>query len=337
MSKFAVKSAPLKAGVAKLARRRPSPAMAVALCALFMATAGTSIAAKGMLGKDTIGAYQLKANAVGKAEVQSRAIVTSKLAPKSVKGKNVASKAIGAPQIAPDAVTEEKVAPDAIGEENIAANAVNQKQLAPKSVDREQIAPRSIDFEAFVPKAVKTAALDDDAVTTGILAPEAVTTNEIADSIPAAGVSRTANLTVPHSTATVVPFNSEAFDTRGMHSNTVLNSRIVAPVDGVYLINAGVQWSFSADAVGGRVLSVEKNGSTLLAYDARSLDTHDASVSVQSQTASTAAVLQAGDYIEMSLFQTTFAGGGPGTESIELLDIGNSPELNMTWIAPGPA
>ena len=58
----------------RLHLRRPSPAMGVALAALFVSLGGTGMAAV-KLGKNTVGATQIKAGAVRSAEVKNGALL----------------------------------------------------------------------------------------------------------------------------------------------------------------------------------------------------------------------------------------------------------------------
>lgn len=124
-----------------------------------------------------------------------------------------------------------------------------------------------------------------------------------------------------------------------MHSNGAENTKIFAPVDGVYLISGTVEWGFTSNAQGPRTLSIHKNGNGgTLAYDARSMDTHEAFVEVLSQTVSTAAVLKAGDYIEMEVMQDTTKFPAETHPAVTLEnDAKNTPELTMVWLAPGPS
>ena len=59
---------------------RPSPAMGVALVALFVALAGTSIAAVTALPVNSVGARELRNGSVGPKELKGRAVTAGKLA-----------------------------------------------------------------------------------------------------------------------------------------------------------------------------------------------------------------------------------------------------------------
>lgn len=68
-----------------LVRRLPSPAMAVALAALFMALGGTSYAVT-QLPRNSVGTPQLKINAVTSAKVKNRSLMRVDFAPGQITG-----------------------------------------------------------------------------------------------------------------------------------------------------------------------------------------------------------------------------------------------------------
>lgn len=59
---------------------RPTPAMGVALVALFVALTGTSIAAVSALPRNSVGARELKGSAVGTAQLKNQAVTAKKIA-----------------------------------------------------------------------------------------------------------------------------------------------------------------------------------------------------------------------------------------------------------------
>jgi hypothetical protein len=71
---------------------RPSPAMIVALIALFAALTGTAFAA---LGKNTVGSRQLKAKAVTSGKIANNAVTSAKVAKGSLTGDDVNVNALG--------------------------------------------------------------------------------------------------------------------------------------------------------------------------------------------------------------------------------------------------
>jgi hypothetical protein len=71
---------------------RPSPAMIVAIIALFAALTGSAYAA---LGKNTIGSKQLKAKAVTTGKIANNAVTGAKVAKGSLTGENINLSALG--------------------------------------------------------------------------------------------------------------------------------------------------------------------------------------------------------------------------------------------------
>lgn len=134
-----------------------------------------------------------------------------------------------------------------------------------------------------------------------------------------ARVSNNANLTISNITFTALTFNTERYDTAGLHSTSVNTSRLTAPVPGVYLIAAQVVWD--TGTTGQRYLDLLLNGATRIAAV-------DAGVSVSAglypaMAISTVYRLAAGDYVEARVYQ------GSGGSLAVLVDGAYSPEFMM--------
>lgn len=67
---------------------------------------------------------------------------------------------------------------------------------------------------------------------------------------------------VPNTTNTVLPFDSENFDTDGMHDNSTDNSRITIQTSGTYIFGFDGRWE--NDGSGFRRIQLRKNGSTIV-------------------------------------------------------------------------
>jgi len=73
--------------------------------------------------------------------------------------------------------------------------------------------------------------------------------------------NRTSAQSIPHATLTIVAFNSELFDTDGMHSTVTNNSRITIQTAGVY--DVGFNGAFAAGSDYTRVRAILRmNGAT---------------------------------------------------------------------------
>jgi hypothetical protein len=147
-------------------------------------------------------------------------------------------------------------------------------------------------------------------------------TAKFASSIPAVHVTRTDDQTIPADTDTAIEYDSERYDTAGLHDNATNNTRLTAPVAGIYQVTAQINWE---TVLAPRELLVRMNGSTQIAK------TRDAVVDQSAQTVTTQVRLEAGDYLETLVFQET---GGPSVDIDKTQEY--SPEFSMTWIAPGP-
>jgi len=119
----------------------------------------------------------------------------------------------------------------------------------------------------------------------------------------------TSGQSLSNTTQTTIDFNSELFDTDGFHDNSTNNSRITIPSGkgGKYFIYA--RGAFDGNGTGSRAVSVRKNGSDLVCeiHTWNAGSTYGASCDVAQ-----IATLNAGDYIEMRLFQSS--GGSLNTQ-----------------------
>lgn len=81
--------------------------------------------------------------------------------------------------------------------------------------------------------------------------------------LPQARVYNNAAISVANATLQALTFNSERFDSGGMHSTTGNTSRLTVPITGLYLIGATLGWD--ANATGYRGLHFRINGATYIA------------------------------------------------------------------------
>lgn len=94
-------------------------------------------------------------------------------------------------------------------------------------------------------------------------------------------------------TEQVVTFDSERYDSGGLHSTSVNTSRLTAPITGLYSVGACVR--FASNATGYRYIYLRLNGTTVLGADIRPAASSVATVvplMVDYQ-------LTAGDYVEV--------------------------------------
>src|SRR5215204_2490654 len=111
--------------------------------------------------------------------------------------------------------------------------------------------------------------------------------------------------------------------TRRLHDNATNNSRMTAPIAGVYVISTSVDWT--ANATGERRLRLRVNGNNtqLIASDIED------SSPVRFQTVATVYRLAAGDYVEAVVKQTS--GGALNAGASANLGFDRK-ELAMAWV-----
>lgn len=204
------------------------------------------------------------------------------------------------------------------------SNSVGTKQIKKQAVKRKSIAKDAINSSRIAEGEVKTSDLAAQAVDSSRIAVGAVGTEQLSSAIPAARLTRSTTQVIPSGTDTPLAFDVEVYDAAGMHTGSPDNSRLTAPVDGIYVVTAQVRWS-PGTAV--RVARLIKNGSELIAEE---LTPSAASFGGPlDQSPATQAVLRAGDFVQLVLRQNS------GSNATVFKDQDLTPELSMTWLAPG--
>jgi hypothetical protein len=248
------------------------------------------------LNKGGLQAIDLRAASVGSSEVATDAVGTAEIIDGGVAN----------PDLAANSVTGAKVFPSSLTGADILANSLTASDIAPDAVGASEVAPNAVGASEVADRSLGTA--------------------EFASSIPAARVTRTSDQGIPNDDEVALNFNSERYDTAGMHSNSSNLSRLTAPVNGVYLVTAQADWN--VNVFGGRTMVLRKNGVTPLARDRRTPGTDKFNAPPVNLT--TVARLTAGDFVEAEVFQDS------GGNLSVLRNAEESPEFTMTWLAPGP-
>jgi len=303
---------------------RPSPAMAVALLALVVAMSGTAIATT-QLSKNSVGSRNIKPGAVTHSDIRNGAIRGSKLGKEGVTDDKLARGAVTARTLRDGIVNGAKLSEGAVSSGKLALGAVLAGNLGKESVLGDKIGKGAVDGES--------------------VADGSLGTEDFSGAIPAVRVTATQNQDVSNGGPGVdLAFDSEVFDTRNMHTNSGPdNTKIFAPVDGVYVITGNIAWSTKANAQGLLGINIDKNsddaGTFSLAGDTQATDTYEANVEVLTQNVSTIAWLEAGDYVELRAIQTLtqFPAETHPTIHSEAVPAESVPELSMVWVAPGPS
>ena len=154
------------------------------------------------------------------------------------------------------------------------------------------------------------------------LAPGAVGTQAIGV-LPALEVTSGGDQTIANGTVTVLALPNETYDTASLH-DPAANTRLVAPVAGIYAITANVKWRASG---GGsqRFVTLRKNG---ILSDLNTVQVAPVNSTLQftSEVVSGQFALAAGDFVEVFVLQDSGAA----------LNVVNACKVQMTWLAPSP-
>ena len=280
-----------------LRRLRPSPAMVVACIALTVALGGTSVAAIQALPKNSVGAKQLKTNAVIGPKIKASAVTGVKVANNSLTGADVNETRLG--QV-PSAAN--------------AAHAASADTAAPSGAAGGDLAGSTY---------------PNPTIAAGVVTPTKF------GAIPQARLQKTAGQSIPgDETITTLAWDEAQYNVGGLFDATTPD-RLVAPIAGVYAIDAGVRWV--GNLTGYRFAAICLNAPTVGSCNANS----DVAVSeyatnnnpgvgvvrLTQQTVSTQIKLAAGDVVQIAVAQNTGAGlvvdGLPATS------------FSMTWVGKG--
>lgn len=139
--------------------------------------------------------------------------------------------------------------------------------------------------------------------------------------LPQARVFHNANQSIANATTTTLAFNSERWDTNGMHDNVTNNGRLTAQFKGLYQIGFNGEWD--SNATGQRQFFIAVNGTPIatLRLDASGASTTQMNLSAQYQ-------LNVGDFVTVSAFQNS--GGALNV----LVNANFSPEFYMALLSP---
>jgi hypothetical protein len=192
---------------------------------------------------------------------------------------------------------------------DLAVNAVASSNVFPSTLIGADVATNTLTGSDIGPGAVASSEVAD----------KSLGTTEFATSIPAARITRTSSQGINSLTNTKANFNSEDYDTAGLHSTSSNLDRLTAPVTGIYEVSAQIYWD--VNSIGYRSICLQRNGS------APPCLARDVGTPVNGslyQNVSTVERLTAGEYVDVDVYQTS---GGLRTFN---------PEASMTWLAPGP-
>jgi hypothetical protein len=142
----------------RITRRRPSPAMVVALIALFVALGGPAQAKRlidgGSIRKNTITTRQVKNGSLAKADLSKAAVRSLTATPaRSVRSAQIADGSVLAPDLGAASVGATQLQPGAVTASKLAANSVGSGSVANGSLQTADIGSFTgsvtVDFDTF--------------------------------------------------------------------------------------------------------------------------------------------------------------------------------------------
>jgi hypothetical protein len=220
----------------------------------------------------------------------------------------------------PDAVTSLSK-PDKKQVKKIAKKQAKKQVGKQFPLEESQIGDGAVTAPKLAGGSVTGTKLADGAVDGPKLADRAVGTQEHSSAIPAARVTKASAESIGSDAAITLSFDTEAYDTQSMHSNSVNNPRLTAPEAGIYLLTAHVDWSSDPD--GFRRLAFFVNGTGGAPVTEERVAASPTASTGMTTTAVTR--LEAGDHVQVRALQT----------SGDTLTAGLA-QFTMTWQAPGP-
>lgn len=144
------------------------------------------------------------------------------------------------------------------------------------------------------------------------------------NAVPACSVYNSSGIAIANNSGTYLTFNSEDYDTDGIHSTVSNTGRLTCQTAGIYHIWGVVE--FAANTTGIRSLFIRLNGGNLVVANS----TNAPSVGANSLPVSRDIELDEDDYIELGVYQNS--GGALNVQRTA----DYSPYFGMTYLRPAP-
>ncbi len=172
--------------------RRPSPALVIALAALFVSLGGAAYAVN--LGKNDVKSRHIAKGAVKGSDLHRNAVKPSKIRSGAVRANKIAGGAVGQDALADRAVARKKIKAHAVTTPKIANTAVETAKLADGNVTESKLADGNVTEAKLANGAVTAAKLAAGSVTSAAVKDAFTETIDplvdtcAADSVPRPGV-----------------------------------------------------------------------------------------------------------------------------------------------------
>jgi hypothetical protein len=210
-----------------------------------------------------------------------------------------------------------------------AANTIRSTDIVDGEVKTPDLADNAVTTPKIKPNSIGSGRVVDNSLQSVDVANRAITPAKIG-TLPASRVVKTSGQSVPSNDTTFTPlsFAGESFDTMNLHDNALTNSRLRAPVGGIYQVSAGIRWA--PNSSGDRTLAIGVNGACSSDSDCLAMSEggpNPVPGRGTQQAVSDLVKLSPGDFVEGFAQQTS---GG------NLLAAAHpSTFLAITWVGPG--
>jgi hypothetical protein len=216
----------------------------------------------------TIGSAQIKNNSVQGKDIKNSTITGRDVKNSSLTGSDIKNSSLAGRDVKNDSLSGSDILESSLGKVPAASSADN----------------------ALSANSAKT--VDDGAITPAKIS-----------GIPAVRASNDSGQSIAGDSPVTLAFTAETFDGANMHSNTVNNTRLTAPIAGIYSVTANVGWN--SNNTGRRVIQLRKNGVDFL-FDTKQATQGDTSF----QSLTDLVQLAKGDFVEVAANQNSGAALG---------------------------
>ena len=121
---------------------RPSPALAIACLALFMALTGSAFAVG--IAKNSVRSAQIVDGTVRSIDLRDNAVNSPKIAPNAVGSEEIAENAVESPEVVQDSLTASDLGAASVASSEVADQSLTANDLGPSSVNASELGTVSL-------------------------------------------------------------------------------------------------------------------------------------------------------------------------------------------------